>query len=92
MYTNVLRRLIMAELFLDCIGEACPVPLIKAQQELATMQTGDRLTINVDHTCAIKNIPDWCGKLGYPTELKETGEGEWDIIIKKTSLSGQESV
>ena len=48
MYTNVLRRLIMAELFLDCIGEACPVPLIKAQQELATMQTGDRLTINVD--------------------------------------------
>jgi TusA-related sulfurtransferase len=74
----------MAEHFLDCIGEACPVPLIKARQELANMKSGEVLTINVDHTCAIKNIPDWSRSLGYPVELKETGEGEWDIVITKT--------
>ncbi|MDR3302174.1 MAG: sulfurtransferase TusA family protein [Spirochaetaceae bacterium] len=74
----------MAEHFLDCIGEACPVPLIKAKQELAGMHSGDVLTINVDHTCAIKNIPDYMSGLGYPAELKETGEGEWDIVVKKT--------
>jgi TusA-related sulfurtransferase len=73
----------MAERFLDCLGEACPLPLVKAQQELKTMASGDVLTVNVDHTCAIKNIPDWARDQGYHVEIEETGEGEWDIIIEK---------
>ncbi|GMO54895.1 MAG: sulfurtransferase TusA family protein [Termitinemataceae bacterium] len=73
----------MAEVFLDCIGESCPVPLVKAQKELKNMNVGDTLTINVDHTCAIKNIPEWMSKVGYPSQLKETGEGEWDIVVTK---------
>ena len=73
----------MAEHFLDCLGEACPVPLIKAQKELETMPAGDVLKVNVDHTCAIKNIPDWARSRNYHVEIEETGEGEWDIVIQK---------
>jgi TusA-related sulfurtransferase len=73
----------MKEHFLDCLGEACPVPLIKAQKELGDMPAGDVLRVNVDHTCAVKNIPDWARSRGCHVEIEETGEGEWDIVIEK---------
>ena len=47
----------MAERYLDCLGEACPVPLMKTQKELESMQKGDILVVGIDHTCAMKNVP-----------------------------------
>ncbi|MDR1863247.1 MAG: sulfurtransferase TusA family protein [Treponema sp.] len=76
----------MNKRFLDCLGEACPLPLVKVQQEMKTMTLGDVLTVNVDHTCAIKNIPDWARDQGCHVEIEETGEGEWDIIIEKVRV------
>ncbi len=73
----------MAEKTLDCLGEACPVPLVKAQKELEKMAKGDVLIVNIDHSCAMKNIPDWAREVGYNVEIDEVGEGEWDIIIEK---------
>ncbi len=74
----------MAERTLDCLGEACPVPLVKAQKEIATMDVGDVLVVNIDHSCAMKNIPDWAREAGYNVEIDEVAEGEWDIIIEKS--------
>lgn len=69
---------------LDCLGEACPIPLIKAQNKFETMEVGDVLVINVDHSCAIKNIPEWAEKVGYNAEVEEVSEGEWNIIVEKS--------
>ncbi|MDZ7815092.1 MAG: sulfurtransferase TusA family protein [Planctomycetota bacterium] len=74
----------MTERTLDCLGEACPVPLVKAQKEIVKMDVGDVLIVNIDHSCAMKNIPDWAREEGYNVEIDEIGEGEWDIIIEKT--------
>jgi TusA-related sulfurtransferase len=74
----------MSEKVLDCFGEACPIPLIKAQKEIEKMSIGDVLIVNIDHSCAMKNVPDWAREAGYPVEIEETGEGEWSIIIEKT--------
>lgn len=73
----------MVEKTLDCLGEACPVPLVKAQKELEKMSKGDVLIVSIDHSCAMKNIPDWAREVGYNVEIDEVGEGEWDIIIEK---------
>ena len=74
----------MAEHTLDCLGEACPVPLVKAQKEIEKMDVGDVLVVNIDHSCAMKNIPDWAREAGYNVEIDEVAEGEWDIIIEKS--------
>jgi TusA-related sulfurtransferase len=74
----------MAEKFLDCLGDACPAPLMKAQNELASMKAGDVLTLNVDYICAMKNVPAWACEQGYNVEIKEIDEDEWDIVIEKT--------
>lgn len=73
----------MTEFELDCLGEVCPVPLIKAQKKIASMAVGDVLTVHIDHSCAMKNIPDWARKEGYNVEVEEVDDGEWDLIIEK---------
>lgn len=73
----------MAEFELDCLGEVCPVPLIKTQKKIASMASGDVLAVHIDHSCAMKNIPDWARKEGYNVEVEEIDDGEWDVIIEK---------
>jgi len=74
----------MAEQTLDCLGEACPVPLIKTQKAMEKMAVGDVLIVDIDHSCAMKNVPDWARSVGHNVEIEEVGEGEWNIIIEKT--------
>ncbi|MDN5302599.1 MAG: hypothetical protein PWQ60_2113 [Thermoanaerobacteraceae bacterium] len=74
----------MAEVYLDCLGEACPVPLVKTQNKLKQLKIGDILIVQIDHSCAIKNVPEWARKEGYPVEIEEVEEGRWDVYIEKT--------
>jgi len=74
----------MAEFTLDCLGEACPIPLVKAQNKIKDMAVGDVLVVQIDHSCAMKNIPDWARKEGYNVEVEEVDDGEWEVIIEKS--------
>lgn len=74
----------MAEYRLDCMGEACPVPLIKTQKKLAELKIGETLIVEIDHSCAMKNVPEWARKEGHNVDIEETSEGEWEIYIEKT--------
>jgi TusA-related sulfurtransferase len=73
----------MAEYELDCMGEACPIPLVKAEKELLKMSVGDILIIQIDHSCAMKNVPEWARKQGHNVELDEVDDGEWEVVIEK---------
>ena len=73
----------MAEYELDCLGEACPVPLIKAEKELEKLNVGDVLIVQIDHSCAMKNVPEWARKQGHNVELDEVDDGEWEVVIEK---------
>jgi TusA-related sulfurtransferase len=71
------------EVMLDCLGEACPVPLIKAEKALEKLESGDVLIVQIDHSCAMKNVPEWARKQGHEVELEEVDDGEWECIIEK---------
>lgn len=74
----------MAEFTLDCMGEACPIPLIKTEKEMEKLSVGDVVVVQVDHSCAIKNVPEWARTQGYNVEIDDVDDGEWEIIIEKT--------
>jgi TusA-related sulfurtransferase len=74
----------MAEYTIDCLGEACPLPLMKVEKKIATIAVGDVVIAQIDHSCAMKNIPEWARKQGYNVEVEEVEDGEWEIIIEKT--------
>lgn len=73
----------MAEYRLDCMGEACPVPLLKAEKKLKELSAGDVLVVEIDHSCAMKNVPEWARKQGHNVDLEEVDDGEWEVIIEK---------
>jgi TusA-related sulfurtransferase len=73
----------MKEETLDGLGEACPVPLVKAQKALENLEVGDVLIISIDHSCAMKNVPDWAREAGHNVEVEEVDDGEWEVVIEK---------
>lgn len=73
----------MKEEFLDCMHEACPIPLIKALKKLEKMKAGDLLIMQTDHNCSITNVIEWVEKQGHKMDYMETGKGEWEIYIEK---------
>lgn len=74
----------MKEVMLDCLGEACPVPLIKCANKIVELEIGDLMIVQIDHSCAMKNVPEWARKEGYNVELDEVDDGEWEVVIEKT--------
>ncbi|MEA4962311.1 sulfurtransferase TusA family protein [Lutispora sp.] len=75
----------MKEVMLDCLGEACPVPLIKTENAMKKLSAGDVLIVQIDHSCAMKNVPEWARKEGHNVEIEEVDDGEWEVIIEKVS-------
>ena len=75
----------MKEVVLECYGEACPIPLVKAQKKIVELDAGDVLIVQIDHSCAMKNIPEWARKDGHNVEIDEVEDGEWEIIIEKVA-------
>lgn len=73
----------MKEYRLDCLGEACPIPLMKTEKKMAAMEIGDVVIVMIDHSCAMKNVPEWARKQGHNVEIEEVGDGEWEVIVEK---------
>lgn len=73
----------MKEYHLDCMFEACPIPLLKALKKLNVMEIGDLLIMQTDHNCSISNVVEWTKKQGHYIDYIETGEGMWEIYIEK---------
>ena len=73
----------MKEVELDCLGEACPVPLVKAENKLKELEIGDVLIVLIDHSCAMKNVPEWARNEGHNVEIEEVDDGEWEVVIEK---------
>lgn len=74
----------MKEVMLDCMGEACPVPLMKTENAMKGLEVGDLLIVQIDHSCAMKNVPEWARKNGHNVEIEEVADGEWEVVIEKT--------
>jgi len=70
---------------IDCIGDPCPLPLIKAEKKLRKLNSGDQICLEIDHNCALNSIPEWARKKGYQVRVEETTCLEWKIYIKKVA-------
>ena len=45
---------------LDCVGKACPVPVIELAKAVAAMSVGDEIVVLADDPGAKVDIPVWC--------------------------------
>lgn len=68
---------------IDCIGDPCPLPLIKAEKKLRQLSLENEICLEVDHNCALNSIPEWARKKGYQVRIESTSYLEWRIYLKK---------
>lgn len=73
----------MSEVRIDCMYEACPIPLLKALKELKEMKIGDVLIMETDHSCSVTNVIEWAKRQGHKVNYARICDGEWEIYIEK---------
>lgn len=67
---------------LDARHLLCPLPVIRTQNRMKTLSTGDMLAVTCTDPGAINDIPMWCRINGHKVINTETVDNEITITIK----------
>lgn len=68
---------------INCFGDICPVPMIKLQNTLESMDTNDSVMIVVDHSCVTESIKEYYKVSKYNIVIDEVIDGVWEITVSK---------
>ena len=64
---------------LDARNLICPMPVIRTQDRIKTLEPGDRLEVACTDPGALNDIPAWCRINGH--RVVETRSDAQDIVI-----------
>jgi TusA-related sulfurtransferase len=66
---------------IDCLGEICPVPVMKLKSVMKSIKSGEDYLLITDHSCTIQNLESFCkaNHLKYCSE--EVINGVWEITV-----------
>ncbi len=67
---------------LDARRLFCPLPVIRTQDKIETLETGDTLTVTCTDPGALNDIPAWCRINGHTVLNTENRDGEVSIEIR----------
>jgi TusA-related sulfurtransferase len=68
---------------IDCLGDFCPIPSIKAKHAYKNLKTNEKLLVLTDHSCAPANIKDVLANKDCNIQIEEVTDGIWEILIEK---------
>lgn len=69
----------MSEHTLEARRLLCPMPVIRTQDKIKTLEKGDKLTVICTDPGALNDIPAWCRINGH--KVLETKEAEDEVIV-----------
>ena len=69
----------MSHHFLDARNLLCPMPVIRTQDRVKTLSTGDILEVRCTDPGALNDIPAWCRIHGH--RVVETKEDADEVVI-----------
>lgn len=67
---------------LDCFGDFCPVPLMRAQKEIKELAPGEELMLVTDHSCVVASIHEYFTLRKCDIQIDEVLNGVWEITIR----------
>lgn len=72
----------MTREFLDVRGLLCPLPVIRAQNRVKTLQFGDVLEVTGTDPGLVQDIPSWCRVNGHSVlEVQRKGH-EYVVVLE----------
>ncbi len=66
---------------LNCLGDMCPLPLLKADAALKTLPEEESLMVVTDHSCTVESIREHFASRRCTLEIHEAISGVWEITI-----------
>jgi tRNA 2-thiouridine synthesizing protein A len=66
-----------AVIVLDCLGQRCPLPVIKLAQHIRDVGIGEVVRVLADDPAAANDIPAWCRMKGQ--EFVSGGANHFDV-------------
>ncbi|GLB25503.1 transcriptional regulator [Lacrimispora xylanolytica] len=66
---------------IDCLGEICPVPVMKLRNVMDSIKKGEDYLMVTDHSCTIMNLESFCKANHLKYDSEEVMNGVWEITI-----------
>ena len=79
------------EKIINCVGMACPLPVVNAKKAAEELQTGDVLTVMVDNEIAVQNLTRFAEHKGFGVSAQKKGEKEYAVIMQIAGAAAAES-
>jgi len=74
----------MQEIDIDCFGDICPVPMLKAKKKLDQIIKGESFKLVTDHSCVLQSMKDkYEDSKNVAIQIEEVLNGVWEIVITK---------
>lgn len=73
---------------LDVRGEICPYPMMRTVSALKQLGDDRVLEVVTDHAPALDTIPTQAARLGFDTQIEESGSSEWRLVLTRTDEEG----
>jgi tRNA 2-thiouridine synthesizing protein A len=68
---------------LDCVGLACPMPLLKTSNKIKEIQSGQILMVLSDDDGIVNDMPAWCRRTGHTFLGVFSENGEYKAYVGK---------
>ena len=72
----------MADIVIDCLGEFCPMPVVKLNKAAEKAAPGTLIEILSDDEGSKVDIPVWCRMRGQELVSQEARDGGWAFVVK----------
>lgn len=72
---------------IDCLGQACPVPVIRTKKALREI---DAVEVLVDNEIATQNLSKMAQQLNYQYEVNKVADQEYQVMIHKDGAATPE--
>ena len=67
---------------INCLGDMCPVPIMKLQQ-CKELKQGESIMLVTDHSCVVESVSDFCTKNGLTCKVVEPMNGIWELYMER---------
>ncbi|WKY48684.1 sulfurtransferase TusA family protein [Eubacteriaceae bacterium ES3] len=69
-------------LTIDCLGDMCPIPVLKTKKLFKSLKSGETIKIVSDHSCVLESMQTTFKN--HQVSSDEVLSGVWEIFLTKS--------
>ena len=74
----------MAKVIVNAVGDACPLPVVKANQAIREMTENGQLEVHVDNNTAVQNLTRLASQKGFAVQSEQKEEKLFVVTMEVT--------